>query len=61
MPTGKMLHLPESGPVMEQNELLLSSMYFAWRAWHIHEYKTANQHTQDDVDWTREWIFGDEE
>jgi len=43
---------------MEQNEMIMSNIYVAWRTWHIHDYKTAEQHTDADKEWTREWVFG---
>ena len=56
MGRGVLMHLPQSGGVMEQDERLISHIWAAWRTWVIMG-KRPSDHTSDDVEFIRKWVF----
>jgi hypothetical protein len=50
MATGELLHLPEAGGAMDQDDHLLAAADVARRVWYIHEYKPANNQSPTDAD-----------
>ncbi len=50
MANGAWLNYPHSGGAMDQDELLLSLVKVAWRAWHVFGYKPANKIKWSDDD-----------
>ena len=60
MATGGWVRMPERGPVMNQDDTLMSNITVAWRTWYIHSVKTANDHTEEDIEFSRQYIFVDD-
>lgn len=58
MESGKLLHLPEQGGGMGQDDWLVMMMRTAWRVWFIHDFKVERKMeiTEGDTDFTRWFI-----
>jgi hypothetical protein len=58
METGKILHYPEIGGAIEQDDWLLMMMQTAWRVWFVHDYKLIRHMdiTDSDTEFTR-WFL----
>lgn len=41
MPAGTLLHLPEPGGALEQDDFLLERVWLAWRVWYVTAYMSA--------------------
>ena len=50
MPTGRLVHLPFSGGIWDQDEMLLNLIGIAWRTWWIVKFKPMNEMKWDEGD-----------
>lgn len=55
MARGVLLHFPESGGAIDQDDELIGHIWAAWRTWHIMN-KRSDQHTKEDIEFIRKWV-----
>jgi hypothetical protein len=54
--TGVLRHLPEAGGILDQDDLLMTHIWAAWRTWVI-DAKLPENHTEADAEFMRNWVF----